>query len=274
MREAGRPLPPADSPNVLLIVLDTVRADRLSLYGYPRATTPILKRLAKRGIRFDEARATAPWTLASHASMFTGRLPHELNVELEDSRFGPISLRWPNISGLMVMRRRASSPIPSIVPTTPAWTAASLIMKTTSSISSTSVPCGRPCSSSSPGTGFPGWVCGSAESRYQPVLHWFLAPDRKDAGAINREFLDWLSHRQDQRRPFFAFLNYYDAHAPYLPPEGTRFRFGPGPRTVTDFLVLVELWKTHRQAEVEPALYRPDSGLLRQLPRVSGLAAG
>ena len=44
--------------------------------------------------------------------------------------------------------------------------------------------------------------------------------------------------------PFFAFLNYYDAHAPYLPPEGTRFRFGPGPRTVTDFLVLVELWKT------------------------------
>ena len=36
MREAGRPSPPADSPNVLLIVLDTVRADRLSLYGYPR----------------------------------------------------------------------------------------------------------------------------------------------------------------------------------------------------------------------------------------------
>ena len=39
-REAGRPLPPADSPNVLLIVMDTVRADHLSLYGYHRATTP------------------------------------------------------------------------------------------------------------------------------------------------------------------------------------------------------------------------------------------
>ena len=80
-REARRPLPPADSPNVLLIVLDTVRADHLSLYGYHRATTPMLERLAKRGIRFDEVRATAPWTLPSHASMFTGRWPHELGVE-------------------------------------------------------------------------------------------------------------------------------------------------------------------------------------------------
>ena len=80
-REAGRPLPPANSPNVLLIVLDTVRADRLSLYGYQRRTTPTLERLAKRGIRFDAARATAPWTLPSHASLFTGRWPHELDVQ-------------------------------------------------------------------------------------------------------------------------------------------------------------------------------------------------
>ena len=62
-REAGRALPPAGSPNVLFIVLDTVRADRLSLYGYQRPTTPTLERLAKRGFRFDAARATAPWTL-------------------------------------------------------------------------------------------------------------------------------------------------------------------------------------------------------------------
>ena len=55
-REAGRPLPPPDSPNVLLIVLDTVRADHLSLYGYERSTTPVLERLAQGGIRFDEAR--------------------------------------------------------------------------------------------------------------------------------------------------------------------------------------------------------------------------
>ncbi len=52
-REAGRPVPPADSPNVLLIVLDTVRADHLSLYGYHRATTPKLEQFAKLGIRFE-----------------------------------------------------------------------------------------------------------------------------------------------------------------------------------------------------------------------------
>ena len=75
------PCPAAGSPNVLLIVLDTVRADHLSLYGYPRPTTPNLERLARRGIRFDQARAAAPWTLASHANMFTGRWPHELAIE-------------------------------------------------------------------------------------------------------------------------------------------------------------------------------------------------
>ena len=85
---------------------------------------------------------------------------------------------------------------------------------------------------------------GLSSNRYDPALRWFLAPDRKDAGAINREFTSWLSQRHDERRPFFAFLNYYDAHSPYLPPEGTRFRFGKGPRTLVDLMVLVELWKT------------------------------
>ena len=65
---------------MLLVVLDTVRADRLSLYGYGRDTTPNLARLAERGVVFNEARSAAPWTLPSHASLFTGRWPHELNV--------------------------------------------------------------------------------------------------------------------------------------------------------------------------------------------------
>ena len=74
--------PPAKPgvPNVLLIVLDDVRAASLSLYGYDRPTTPNLERLARRGVVFSEARSTAPWTLPSHASMMTGRWPHELSV--------------------------------------------------------------------------------------------------------------------------------------------------------------------------------------------------
>ena len=81
-REAARPVPSTNSPNVLFVVLDTVRADRLSLYGYQRRTTPTLERLAKRGTRFDAAaRPTVSWTLPSHASAFTGHWPHELDIQ-------------------------------------------------------------------------------------------------------------------------------------------------------------------------------------------------
>ena len=82
------------APNVLLVVLDTVRADRLSLYGYPRPTSRTLEKLARQGIRFDEARATAPWTLASHASMFTGRWPSELDVRW----LTPLRGRFPTVA--------------------------------------------------------------------------------------------------------------------------------------------------------------------------------
>ena len=79
-RESARPLPPPGSPNVLLIVLDTVAAGHLSLHGYDRPTSTTLVELAERGIRFDSARAASSWTLPSHATMFTGRWLHELSV--------------------------------------------------------------------------------------------------------------------------------------------------------------------------------------------------
>ena len=79
-RESARPLPPPGSPNVLLIVMDTVAAGHLSLHGYDRATSTTLVELAERGIRFDSARAASSWTLPSHATMFTGRWLHELSV--------------------------------------------------------------------------------------------------------------------------------------------------------------------------------------------------
>ena len=90
--KTSAPVPGA--PNVLLIVLDTVRADHLSLYGYPRDTSPNLARLAKEGVRFDLARAAAPWTLPSHASLFTGRWPHELGVE----KLGWLDAAYPTLA--------------------------------------------------------------------------------------------------------------------------------------------------------------------------------
>ena len=78
---AALPQSPPAARNVLLIVWDTVRADNLSLYGYGRPTTPNLERLAAQGVRFDLAFSTSSWTLPSHASVFTGRWPHELRVD-------------------------------------------------------------------------------------------------------------------------------------------------------------------------------------------------
>ncbi|MBI5364859.1 MAG: sulfatase [Planctomycetes bacterium] len=60
-------------PNVILIVVDTLRSDRLGCYGYPRATSPELDELAKEGVLFEECVSQAPWTLQSMPSMLAGR---------------------------------------------------------------------------------------------------------------------------------------------------------------------------------------------------------
>lgn len=60
-------------PNVVLAIVDTLRADRLSSYGYPRATSPCLDRLAGEGARFADVTAQSSWTLPSVSSMLTGR---------------------------------------------------------------------------------------------------------------------------------------------------------------------------------------------------------
>ncbi len=69
---AAIPPAPEGTPNVLLIILDTVRASSMGLLGGPVDNTPHLAELARRGVVFEEAYSTASWTLPSHASIFTG----------------------------------------------------------------------------------------------------------------------------------------------------------------------------------------------------------
>jgi arylsulfatase A-like enzyme len=236
-REDGRPLPAAGSPNVLLIVLDTVRADHLSLYGYPRPTTPNLERLAQRGIRFDQARAAAPWTLASHSTMFTGLWPDELAVE------------W-------------TCPLRKDVPTL-AEQLQSLGYATAGFAGNTFY-----CSyDSGLDRGFAHYqdyvldLLSAARTsqvvkeslkiiaqigRFLPIssetLRRLSEGERKDAHVVNREFLDWLTRRPEPRSPYFAFLNYVDAHAPYLLPPGAPYRLGRAPKADDDLRFLAEDW--------------------------------
>ncbi len=71
-------------PNVLWIVMDTFRADALSCYGYRRKTTPCLDRLAEEATLYEKAFSASPWTLPSHASMFTGKLVCQHGTTDED----------------------------------------------------------------------------------------------------------------------------------------------------------------------------------------------
>ena len=71
----------ADAPNVLVIVVDTLRADHLSSYGYARPTSPNIDRIATQGVLFENAVATSSWTFPSHASLLTGRYQYEHGMD-------------------------------------------------------------------------------------------------------------------------------------------------------------------------------------------------
>jgi arylsulfatase A-like enzyme len=207
-------LPPAraDAPNVLLIVLDTVRAPSLSLYGYPRQTSPQLQRFSRQGVCFTRALSTAPWTLASHASMFTGRFPHELSADW----LVPLDSTFPTLAQFLGAHGYETAGFVSNV---------------------------RYCSyEHGLNRGFVHYedysisleraVASSPLANYllsvPPVLRRIgngEFPRRKSAAELNRAFLSWLSRRE--QRPFFAFLNYFDAHAPYLAPSPFDRMFGP-----------------------------------------------
>lgn len=129
-REDARERPPKGSPNVLLIVLDTVRADHLGLFGYSRPTSPNLERLARRGIVFSQARAAAPGRSprTRPSSPVDGRMNSGSSGR---ARCGGMFRRLPSTWGLLVMQRRDSPAIPFTARTTRALIADSLASRTT-----------------------------------------------------------------------------------------------------------------------------------------------
>lgn len=217
-RRALAALPPArtGAPNVVLIVLDTVRAACLSLYGHPTPTTPNLERLARRGIVFTEARATAPWTTPSHASLMTGRWPHELSAGPHQ----PLDATFPTLAEVLAREGYVTAAFVgnfyygsalhgfdrgfaryedayenrSITPFETLWSSA-LAKRLIRALG------------------------------YSTVLDDGVSLRRKTAAMVTRDALRWLDGRSADR-PFFAFLNYYDAHRPYIMRDKGETRFG------------------------------------------------
>jgi len=87
----------ADYPNILFIVLDTQRRDRLSAYGYARETSPALDQFARDATIFERAIAPAQWTIPSHASMFTGLYPSAHHVTQGYSQISGLNPTLPEI---------------------------------------------------------------------------------------------------------------------------------------------------------------------------------
>ncbi len=199
-------------PNIILVTLDTVRADHLSLYGYARQTSPHLEALAKRGVVFENAIATTSWTLPSHASIFTGLLPHQHGADW----YMPLNTRR--------------------------WTLAEVLASwgyETAGFTSNFV------------YGEAGWGLAEGFDEYEdnrgfllhnlgtlrvgvriidPFYRRWVLPDsfeRRDATDMNRDIRRWVEHRSHQ--PYFLFINYFDAHDPYLSSPADARRFGTLP---------------------------------------------
>ena len=234
---ARLPAPPAGARNVLFLVLDTVRARNLSLYGYPRDTTPHLKRWARRGVRFDWAVAPAAWTFPSHCSFFTGRWPHQLDSQ----RHLVLDTPDPTLAEFLSAR---------------GYRTAGFAANTSFCSYETGLNRGFAHYEDYPlspqtilgSTAVGRWITRSLLS-YRDFSHrkWIQYQSR-DARGINRAFLDWLSRPRQVERPFFAFLNYLDAHEPFVVPADQAARFGLRPESRRDYEMLLDYWdrdKTH-----------------------------
>jgi arylsulfatase A-like enzyme len=204
--------PGGGPPNVILLVLDTVRGMSMSLYGYPRQTTPELDRFAAQAVVFDNAYATASWTLPSIATMFTGKYAHEHGA----SWTRPLPSGQATLAEVFRDAGYATAGFVANVNYSSAEVGLSRgfvhFEDYTTSLSDILL-------SASPGR----FVLNNPY--FRAAIGFYDTFGRKDARLLNGAFLSWLGeHRQ---RPFFAYLNYYDAHEPYLPPVPFNTRFGP-----------------------------------------------
>ncbi len=237
LRIAQLPPPSPGLPNVLLVVLDTVRAQNLSLYGYQRSTTPNLEKLASTGVVFRRALSTAPWTLPSHASIFTGHDPHEMQINWQK----PLNTHYP----MLAEELRGYGYLTAGFVANLGYCSYEFgldrgfihyedyILSATELVRSSALA----------------RAIVESEVFRKMTGHWgyWDRLPRKNAAAITSSFSTWLDRTNG--RPFFAFLNYIDAHDPYLPPEPFTTRFGPEPPWRDSSII--NRWKG-AQADISP----------------------
>lgn len=203
--------PLSGAPNVLLIVLDTVRARSLGAYGNTKGTSPFLDEISKTGVRFAEAYSPAPWTTPSHASIMTGLWPTELGVDWNHTLDG----RAPTVAEVL---------------TKSGYLTAGFVGNPGKAGRNSGISRGFSHFEDYPvsfwnvlrGSRIGDRIASSAWLR--KAMGYESQPDRKRTPRVAAEFLHWLDDQDE--RPFFAFLNFFDAHHPYESPPEVAARFG------------------------------------------------
>jgi arylsulfatase A-like enzyme len=199
-RSAGPAEPRAR--NVVLVTLDTTRADRLSCYGYGRPTTPAMDAVAADGVRFEMAIAQSALTPVSHASILTGLLPphHGLRVLYAESGY------------------RLSEEIPTLATDLRAhgWSTAAFLSSFTVS-------------------GFFGFEQGfetfddGLAHPTDAVLQKFARANQRRSDLTTDRAIDWI---RETPQPFFLWIHYWDPHDPdIVPPAEVTSKFAPPPGT-------------------------------------------
>ena len=198
-RRAAPAAPPGERPNVLLVTIDTLRADRVGCYGHASASTPVLDALAARGVRFATAVAHVPLTGPSHASILTG--------------LGPLGHGFRENAGfsLPAQVRPAAEDFRQAGYRTAAFVSA--------------FPLDRRFGFDRGFETYDDHLPKGNDPRRTPYVERF-------ADATTEAALRWLAAPGPvaaPERPFFLWVHYYDPHAPYEPPGefAARFRTAP-----------------------------------------------
>jgi arylsulfatase A-like enzyme len=173
-------------PNVLIVLIDTLRADRLGVYGNDRGLTPFLDTLASQGTLFERAYAPSCWTVPSVSSLFTSRYPSQHHMVTFTSRL-------PESEVTLAERLRDAG-----------WITGGFVAN----------PNLQP--EFGYGQGFDEWRVAPSEDPHM------TDGDRVRAQAL--EWLDRAWH-PDSNQPVFLYVHYMEPHAPYEPREPFRHRF-------------------------------------------------
>ncbi len=200
----------ADLPPIVLVVVDTLRADHLGVYGYQKPVSPRLDARARRALIYDDATAAAPWTLPSVASLLTGQLAARHGAGPNVGAGVTLSPLRPDVPYLPE-ELAAGGYVTAAITTNPFISSAFGLQRGLHRFDEAVQPVAMP-----------------AAAHPLHVLGLDLWPPYRDAATITDQALAFLSAQP--RGGYFLLVHYMDVHGPFTPTEADRAAVGVGDR--------------------------------------------